>query len=229
MSIMLAEFDKFPFEHFAWGQVLLYYNRVSTVTKDRILGKTWEAQLTMLAAGKKCWAGSVKKWLLQDQPQEVVGFLPPIQPPLETTLQLVVTRALQSRTAQSLLGTIPEIMHIHPIRLTRLRGWVENQVPWCNVHNVRVGAQEAGVSPPSSFPHTMLSVKRVKDNMRLTFIEKLFTNHEIGTSIQIRYLHFKGMLYKSENYLCDIRCVQLRKVLAWFQCGNTQLEVVLGA
>jgi len=43
MSIMLAEFDKFPFEHFAWGQMLLYYNRVSTVTKDRILGKTWEA------------------------------------------------------------------------------------------------------------------------------------------------------------------------------------------
>jgi len=42
-SIMLAEFDKFPFEHFAWGQTLLYYNRVNTVTKDRILGKAWEA------------------------------------------------------------------------------------------------------------------------------------------------------------------------------------------
>jgi len=26
---------------------------VSTVTKDRILGKAWEAQLTMLIAGKK--------------------------------------------------------------------------------------------------------------------------------------------------------------------------------
>jgi hypothetical protein len=43
MSIVLAEFDKFPFEHFAWGQTLLYYNRVNTVTKDRILGKAWEA------------------------------------------------------------------------------------------------------------------------------------------------------------------------------------------
>ncbi len=43
MSIMLAKFGKFPFEHFAWGQALLYYNRVSTVTKDRILGKAWEA------------------------------------------------------------------------------------------------------------------------------------------------------------------------------------------
>jgi hypothetical protein len=42
-SIMLAEFSKFPFEHFAWGQALLYYNCVCTVTKDRILGKAWEA------------------------------------------------------------------------------------------------------------------------------------------------------------------------------------------
>jgi hypothetical protein len=66
MSIMLAEFGKFPFEHFAWGQTLLYYNRVSMVTKDRILGKTWEAWLAMLAAGKKCWARSVKKWLFKN-------------------------------------------------------------------------------------------------------------------------------------------------------------------
>jgi hypothetical protein len=42
-SIVLAEFGKFPSEHFAWGQLLLYYNHVSTLTKDRILGKTWEA------------------------------------------------------------------------------------------------------------------------------------------------------------------------------------------
>jgi hypothetical protein len=41
-SIVLVEFGKFPFEHFVWGQALLYYNRVSTVTKDRILGKAWE-------------------------------------------------------------------------------------------------------------------------------------------------------------------------------------------
>jgi hypothetical protein len=39
---VLAEFDKFPFEHFAWGQTLLYYNCVSIVTKYRILGKAWE-------------------------------------------------------------------------------------------------------------------------------------------------------------------------------------------
>ncbi len=37
------------------------------------------------------------------------------------------------------------------------------------------------------------------------------------------------MLYESESYLCDITCVQLRKALAVFLCGNTQLEVVLGA
>jgi len=51
---MLAEFGKFPFEHFAWGQALLYYNHVSMVTKNCILGKAWEAQLAMLVAGKKC-------------------------------------------------------------------------------------------------------------------------------------------------------------------------------
>jgi hypothetical protein len=85
-SIVLAEFGKFPFEHFAWGQALLYYNRVSTIIKDRILGKAWEAQFAMLVVGKICWAGSVKKWILQNQPQEVASFLPPTQSLLETTL-----------------------------------------------------------------------------------------------------------------------------------------------
>jgi hypothetical protein len=53
MFIMLVEFGKFPFEHFAWGQLLLYYNHVNTFTKDRILRKAWEAQFIMLIAGKK--------------------------------------------------------------------------------------------------------------------------------------------------------------------------------
>jgi hypothetical protein len=70
----------------------------------------------------------------------------------------------------------------------------------------------------------MLSVKRVKHNMQLIFIEKLFTNHEIGTNMQTRYLRFKGMSYENESYLCDINCVQLRKALAQFRCGNSQLE-----
>jgi hypothetical protein len=65
--------------------------------------------------------------------------------------------------------------------------------------------------------------------MRLAFIEKFFTNREIGISMQTRYLRFKGMSYESKNYLCDISYVQLRKVLARFWCGNSQLEVVLGA
>jgi hypothetical protein len=65
--------------------------------------------------------------------------------------------------------------------------------------------------------------------MRLAFIEKLFTNREIGTSVQTRYLRFKSMSYESERHLYDINCVQLRKALARFRCGNTQLEVVLGA
>ncbi len=64
--------------------------------------------------------------------------------------------------------------------------------------------------------------------MRLAFIEKFFTNHQIGTNVETRYLCFKGMSYESKNYLCDINCVQLLKALARFQCGNTYLEVVLG-
>jgi hypothetical protein len=75
----------------------------------------------------------------------------------------------------------------------------------------------------------MLSLKRVKHNMRLVFIEKLFTNREIRTSTQTKYLHFKGVSYESENYLCDISCVQLRKALARFWCGNLQFEVMLSA
>jgi hypothetical protein len=65
--------------------------------------------------------------------------------------------------------------------------------------------------------------------MRLAFIEKLFTNREIETNMQTRYLCFKGMSYENESYLCDISCVQLRKTLARFRCGNMQLEIVLGS
>jgi hypothetical protein len=140
-----------------------------------------------------------------------------------------MTRAFQVGTVQSSLGIVSETTHIHPTGLARIRGWAKSQIPWCNVHNVRVGAKEVGAPPPSGFPHTMLSFKRVKDNMQLTFIEKLFTNHEIRTSVHTRYLRFKGMSYESKNYLCDISCVQLRKAMARFRCGNTQLEVVLGA
>jgi hypothetical protein len=43
--------------------------------------------------------------------------------------------------------------------------------------------QKVGAPPLQGFPHTMLSVKTVKHNMRLNFIEKLFTNRKIGTSM----------------------------------------------
>jgi hypothetical protein len=36
-------------------------------------------------------------------------------------------------------------------------------------------------------------------------------------------------LLTGESYLCDINCVQLQKALLRVQCGNSQLEVVLGA
>ncbi len=63
----------------------------------------------------------------------------------------------------------------------------------------------------------------------MAFIEKLFTNREIGTNVPTRYLRFKGMSYESESYLCDINCVQLQTAPTLFQCDNMQLEVVLGA
>ncbi len=145
-----------------------------------------------------------------------------------------------------LLETAPGTTHIHPTHLVGVRGRAKSEVLWCNMHNIHVGVrmaklamlqlvqlvglrsmtrgpinQEARAPPPLGFPHTMLSVKRVKHNLWLAFIEKLFTNHEIGTSVQTKYLCFKGMSYKSESYLCDINCVQLRKVLARFWCGNS--------
>jgi hypothetical protein len=175
---------------------------VNTLTKDRKLGKAWEAQLAMLVAGKKCWAGFVKKWLLQNQPQEVASFLPSTQSPLETTLQLATTYALQARTIKLPLGTVPGLTHIHLTYLARLVQPVGGRSTTRGPIN-----QEVGIPPPPGFPHTMLNVKKVKDNMQLAFIEKLFTNHEIGTSVQTKYLRFKGMSYESERYLCDINCV----------------------
>jgi hypothetical protein len=119
------------------------------------------------------------------------------------------------------MGMVPETTHIHLTHLLGVRGWAESQIPWCNAHNVLVGAHKARAPPPSSFPHTMLSVKMVKDSMQLAFIEKFFTNREIGNSVQTKYLCFNGMSYESESYLCDISYVQLRKALAYFRCGNT--------
>jgi len=85
------------------------------------------------------------------------------------------------------------------------------------------------LKPFLGFPHTMFIVKRMKNNMQLIFIENIFINHEIGINVQTKYLSFKGILYKSESYLCDISCVQLWKTLAQFRCDNTQFEVVLDA
>ncbi len=140
---MLAKFGKFPFEYFAWGQTLLHYNCVNMVTKDHILGKAWEAQLAMFVAKKKCWAGSMKKNLFQNQPEGVAGFMPLVQPPLEMMPQLVTTCVLYVRTVQSSLGMVLETTHIHPTHLAGVKGWVESQIPWCNAHNIRVGAQMA--------------------------------------------------------------------------------------
>jgi hypothetical protein len=135
-----------------------------------------------------------------------------------------MTRGLQARTTKLPLGIVPGSTHIHPTCLASLVQPVGGRSMTRGLIN-----QEVGTPPPLSFPHTMLNVKRVKDNMWLAFIEKFFTNREIGTSVQTKYLRFKGMSYESEKYLCDINCVQLRKAHARFRCGNMQLEVVLSA
>jgi hypothetical protein len=78
-----------------------------------------------------------------------------------------------------------------------------------NVRSMTRGSinQEVGAPPPPSFPHTVLNVKKVKDNMLMVFIEKFFNNRKIRTSVQTRYMRFKGTLYESESYLCNISCV----------------------
>jgi hypothetical protein len=124
----------------------------------------------MIAVGKKCWARFVKKWLFKNQPQEVVGLLPLVQPLLEMVLQPTVARALQVEeltttcalrveelaTARALqvgivqppLGTVCGTMHIHSTCRAGVRGWAESQVLWCNAHNVRVGARMAELTVP---------------------------------------------------------------------------------
>ncbi len=95
----------------------------------------------------------------------MASFLPPVQPPLETVPQpalahvlqveelavacvlrveeLATARALQAGTVQPLLGTTPRTTHIHLTCPARVKGWVENQVLWCNAHYVQVGARMA--------------------------------------------------------------------------------------
>ncbi len=41
--------------------------------------------------------------------------------------------------------------------------------------------QEVGAKPPPSFRNIVLNIKKVKNNMWIAFIEKLFINYEIGT------------------------------------------------
>jgi hypothetical protein len=43
--------------------------------------------------------------------------------------------------------------------------------------------QEVKTPPPLGFPHTMLNVKRMKDNMQLAFIEMFFINRGLRTSV----------------------------------------------
>jgi hypothetical protein len=72
--------------------------------------------------GKEMWVRSVKKWLLKNQPQEVAGSLPLVQPSLKTVPRLIMTNALQVRTTQLPLETTLGTMCIHPTYLVGVRG-----------------------------------------------------------------------------------------------------------
>jgi hypothetical protein len=63
-SIVLAKSSKFPFKHFVWRQMLLYYKHVSTIIKDCILGKTWKASSLCLLREKN--VGLDPCWVIQE-------------------------------------------------------------------------------------------------------------------------------------------------------------------
>ncbi len=73
----------------------------------------------------------------------MVGFLPLVQSLPEMAPQPAMACALQAGATQPPLGMAPRTKHIHQTRLTRVRGWAESQVLWCNTHNVRVGDRMA--------------------------------------------------------------------------------------
>ncbi len=79
--------------------------------------------------------------------------------------------------------------------------------------------QEAGAPPLLGFPHSMLSVRRVKDNMRLAFIKKLFINREIGTNVQTRYFSFKCMSQRAKATCATLIVFSCRKL--WLSFGVT--------
>ncbi len=68
-SIVLVEFGKFPFEHFAWGQALLYYNRVSTITKDHIFGQGMGSPTHYACCKKKMLGYICEKMATQESAQ----------------------------------------------------------------------------------------------------------------------------------------------------------------
>ncbi len=139
---------------------------------------------------------------------------------------LAMTHALQAKIVQLPLEMAPRTMHIHPTRLVWVRSQAKSQVFWCNLHNVQVGIQmaklttlqlvqlvgaksttkgpinqEVGAPPPSGFPHTMLSVKRVKHNMQLAFIEKFFSNYKIRNQCGDKILMFQGYVIQEQKLL----------------------------
>ncbi len=190
-SIVLAEFGKFPFEHFAWGQMLLYYNRVHGHQRPH-LGKGMGSLACYVCCGKEMLGRICEKMAIPELARGSGKF-----------------SAFGSTTAGNGASTWGK-------RLGRKLSTLVQRAQ-------HMGGSSGGWGPtPFRFPpHNVECKKGVKANMQLAFIEKFFTNREIRTNVQTRYLCFKGMSYESENYLCDISCVQLWKTLARFRCGNT--------
>ncbi len=71
----------------------------------------------------------------------MASSLLPGQMSLETMLQYVATRAFHANIAQLPLETTFGTTRIHPTHLVGVRGRAENQMLWCNTHNVQMGVR----------------------------------------------------------------------------------------
>ncbi len=65
-SIVFIEFGKVPFEHFAWGKALLYYNSVSMIIKDHILRKVCGSLARYAYYGKELLGWICERMATQD-------------------------------------------------------------------------------------------------------------------------------------------------------------------
>jgi hypothetical protein len=259
-QLVLGEFGKFPFAHFAWGQALAYYNRLCGVSEHRLLSKAWQAQLGMLAAGSKCWAKSMHGWLLENRGEGIVV----VNSDGGTAGMMGSGLGTEGGASPAVGGRPTALADALARPRAGLLDWAAFQREWLAEHqNVTwsdlVADMEDLAASQQSRPWRMgergdavrrvtsvgvevprrvlvaeeLDVVEMRESMRVRYIESFFStlqsSGDAKSSVLLRYLLFKNGAYECESYLESIECVQLRKVLARFRCGNSDLEVVLGA